>query len=352
MLYICVSFDYELFMGENRCSEKEVLIDPTNKLMKSLSQIGVSCTFFADVCCPMRYREFGETDFADLFDKQLRDLVRDGQDVQLHIHPHWFKTTEIGRNVEFDKTFYRIHNWADGEDYHKVNEIIRNGKEYLLRLLTPIFPDYTCIAFRAGGYCLQPEKKLIPILIKNGILIDSSVCRGFAHNGDGMFYNYTNEPKETNLYMNVEFGLSDSCVDSLPDSVFEVPIGGYATFPNRIIASKLNKPISKQPAKGSFMQLEKQPVPTDLFSKLRRHLTATNMLTYDSYNADSMTYMLNHIVREEKCARNDIFISTISHPKGMSDAHIENMVQSLCDLKKNPHIRFVNMREIAKVKNL
>ena len=76
------------------------------------------------------------------------------------------------------------------------------------------------------------------------------------------------------------------------------------------------------------------------------------MLTYDSYNAHSMTYMLNHIVREEKCARNDVFISTISHPKGMSDAHIENMVQSLCDLKKNPHVRFLNMREIAKMKSL
>ena len=352
MLYICVSFDYELFMGENRCSEKGVLIEPTNKLIKSLSEIGVSGTFFADVCCPVRYRELGRTDFADLFDKQLCDLVRSGQDVQLHIHPHWLKTTEIGSHVEFDRASYRIHNWADGEDYHKVDEIIRDGKEYLLRLLAPLFPEYACIAFRAGGYCLQPEKKLIPILRKNGILIDSSVCRGFAHDGDGMLYDYTSEPKAFNLYMNGEFGLSDNCADSLPDGVFEVPIGGYATFPNRMIASKLNKPISKQPANGYGMQLEKRSVPTDFFSKLRRHLTATNMLTYDFYHADSMTYMLNRIAREEKCARNDIFISTISHPKGMSDAHIENMVQSLCELKKNPHIRFVNMREIAKIKNL
>ena len=317
MLYICVSFDYELFMGENRCSEKEVLIDPTNKLMKSLSEIGISGTFFADVCCPVRYREFGRTDFADLFDKQLCDLVRGGQDVQLHIHPHWLKTTEIGSHIEFDSAFYRIHGWADGEDYHKVDEIVRNGKEYLLRLLSPISPEYACIAFRAGGYCLQPEKKLIPILRRNGILIDSSVCRGFAHNGDGMFYDYKSEPKAINLYMNGEFGLSDNCAHSVPDGVFEVPVGGYATFPNRIIASKLNKPISKQPAKGSFMRMEKRTVPTNFFSRLRRHLTATNMLTYDSYNARSMTYMLNHIVREEKCARNDVFISTISHPKGI-----------------------------------
>lgn len=52
--------------------------------------------FFANVLCPIRYRELGQERFPDAFDAQLRELHELGHDIQLHIHPHWLKATKIG----------------------------------------------------------------------------------------------------------------------------------------------------------------------------------------------------------------------------------------------------------------
>ena len=50
MLNICITFDYELFLGKNNAPYKEILFTPTDNLIRTLSEKGVSGTFFADVC--------------------------------------------------------------------------------------------------------------------------------------------------------------------------------------------------------------------------------------------------------------------------------------------------------------
>lgn len=90
------------------------------------------------------------------------------------------------------------------------------------------------------------------------------------------------------------------------------------------------------------------PSKPSLLKKTKAIMTATNMLTFDSYHKDSIVYMVNHLVKDERCDKNDVYISTIAHPKCMSDEHIENMRVGLLELKKNKFIKFVNMQEIAK----
>ena len=140
MLYICVSFDYELYMGENYLEERRTLIEPTYILSDMLKKEGVSGCFFADVCCPMQYRKMGKLEFPNEFDQQIQNLVKDGHDVQLHIHPNWLKATEIGKTVKFDREFYRLHNWS-AESPNAIAQIIHNGVEYLNQVLAPVMPD-------------------------------------------------------------------------------------------------------------------------------------------------------------------------------------------------------------------
>ena len=154
--------------------------------------------------------------------------------------------------------------------------------------------------------------------------------------------------------MNDTIGLYDEETQKIESSVFEVPVGGYSSFPYRLIASKLNKKISDEPQNGCGMKLEtnSKPKKEKLYSRIQKSVNATNMLTYDSYNAESVTYMINRIEKENRHRGKDVFITTIAHPKCMSDAHIFNMKKSIMKLQKNKNIRFVNMQDIAYIKNL
>ena len=78
-------------------------------------------------------------------------------------------------------------------------------------------------------------------------------------------------------------------------------------------------------------------------------MSAVNMVTFDFHNAASMHYMIKRLYKEMHCKEKDVFLATISHPKGLSKDHIENMRQVIRSVKKNPNIRFVNMRQIAEI---
>ena len=355
MLYVCLSFDYELFMGVNYVPEEDVLIKPTQKLMKALNAVDVSGTFFADVCCSMAYRNFHQNHFSDMFDEQLRDLHTNGQDVQLHIHPHWLKATRLGSQIEFERKYYRIHNWAGNNgDMQPVEDIIKNGVDYLNSVIKPIDESYKCIAFRAGGYCLQPEVELADILYRNGIRIDSSVCMGMAYDGSGMLYDYSNFPKHprfTNIYIGNGYDLDGCNTTDKSRCVLEVPVGGYSKFPYRPVASKLNDKITNSAPRGYGMKLDREisKPSRNLIERMRQIYKSTNMLTFDFYNRDSMTYMLKRYAKENK---NDSIISIITHPKALSDEHIDNIVNTVKDLRHYESVKFVSMVQVANMLGL
>ena len=344
MLNLCITFDYELFMGENLCPEDEVLIRPADAIGEMLRGVGVSATFFADVCCPIRYRQLGKPDFPRQFDEQLVRLHASGHDVQLHIHPNWLAADAVGETVRFDRETYRLHNWADGDNYEKVTQIILDGKRYLEDLLQPGDPDYRCVAYRAGGYCIQPEQKLAPSLRAAGLVIDSSVCCGFAHEGDGMSYDYRGFRAPFNCYFSESVGFEAQASEQTDDSIFEIPVGGFGRFPQRLIASRKNGVMPKEKLRGKGMSLQRAAADRSLLHRIRRSLKAVNMLTYDSYNARAMTYMLRSLAKH---AGGDVFTAVIAHPKMMHEAHIANMRASLLELKNERNIRFVTMRECA-----
>lgn len=350
MLYISITFDYELFMGENYVDEEEVLISPTSKLSTMLSEEGISGVFFADVCSPMRYRELGKKDFSDMLDEQLVELVGQGHDVQLHIHPHWLTATKVGKHIEFDRNYYRLHNW-EKESSGSMKKIIHDGIEYLKDVIRPVDQDYRCVAYRAGGYCLQPEEQLADILYNEGIRIDSSVCVGFSHDGDGMYYDYKSLKPYRNFYFNKMHPITMQHEDRINEAIFEVPVGSYGRFPQRIVASKINRKITSRPNNGTGMKLSLTQVTNKkpIWNRVEKSIHAFNMVTFDFYNAASMKYMIEHICKEQNCSNRDVFLATISHPKLLSDEHIDNMRKAIVGLKRNPNICFVNMQDIAKI---
>lgn len=226
-IHLLYSADYELYLGENFLPEEEVLVQPTARLLEVAAGEGIPFTLFADVLCFQRYRELGRGAFPAAAEAQLRRAVAAGQDVQLHLHPHWPVATPGAGGWAFPPAAYALGNLGSDETgvARAVERLAREGRAYLEELLQPVRPDYRCLAFRAGGYALQPrERGVLAGLAAAGLRIDSSFVPGMCHsspNGGVAF-----DPRLLEAHPNPRLGgeLGLAAPDPHGQGVREVPI--------------------------------------------------------------------------------------------------------------------------------
>jgi hypothetical protein len=110
---------------------------------------------------------------ADSWDEQVRDALRKGHDIQLHLHPQWLNAD------------YENGHWHPRGDWSILNyerdaahTMLAGGKQYLENLLQPIDSGYRCLAFRAGALAAAPSDHLFESLATLGIEIDVSIAGG------------------------------------------------------------------------------------------------------------------------------------------------------------------------------
>lgn len=229
MLYILYSNDYEFFLGGNYRPEHEVLIAPTERILQTCDEIGVPMTLFADVACFWRYRQTGHEEVVRQVETQLRQAVRCGHDVQTHLHPHWFSTDitsdgSAGRRYRFEPSRFLLGNCASEED-GRLREFciqqLSRARDYLTDLLTPIDPGYRCVAFRAGGYGIQPATEtILAALEQTGYRIDSSVVPGMRMDSNVNRIDFTLAPRLGNYRISAESGIWQPASQGL----FEIPV--------------------------------------------------------------------------------------------------------------------------------
>ena len=91
---IYLTYDYELFFGSPTGSAEKCIVEPTEHIRKIAKDTGVKMVFFVDVGYLIRLDHYKNTfnqaklDF-ELVITQIKMLVDEGHDCQLHIHPHW-----------------------------------------------------------------------------------------------------------------------------------------------------------------------------------------------------------------------------------------------------------------------
>lgn len=181
------------------------------------------------MACLWRYRDLGHTEFPDLVDQQLKSAVERGNDVQAHIHPHWLET-EIAyspngsSSYEFDLSKFLIGNWfpGDGRALRQFcSGLLGRAKSYLETLLRPVDRGYRCIAYRAGGYGIQPNTPaVLQALIDNGYLIDSSIVPGMVLSSNVNRIDFAQVPRQANYFVSPEFGLGQVS----DKGIFEIPV--------------------------------------------------------------------------------------------------------------------------------
>jgi hypothetical protein len=229
-IHLLFSSDYELYFGENYLPEREVLIEPTQRILDAFEAEGIPMNLFADVASVWRYHSLKvESDYILLFEEQLRRAIHQGHDVQLHLHPHWMSSGYDGRRWLMDESKFKLSDLGYGERKYphleNANELIHRGKKYLENLLRPIDPSYQCMAFRAGGYGIQPrEKELIGALLSAGFKIDSSIVPGMFFKSNVNEIDFRRIPKQINYRMGTRYGIYKE--DS--QGIFEIPIVAYS----------------------------------------------------------------------------------------------------------------------------
>ena len=186
MIDLILSLDYEIF-GNGAGDVMRDIIEPTNRLLDIFDSQGAKLTIMFEAAEYWAFKQMEDKldlgySPAKAMEEQAQDAIKRGHDVQLHLHPQW-----IGAELENCLWCVRMNQWCiadlphglgDHEDEYSIMGALSKGKRTLESMLCPVKPAYECIAFRAGGFHIQPSSLVISAMKAVGLLIDSSVVQG------------------------------------------------------------------------------------------------------------------------------------------------------------------------------
>lgn len=185
-----LTYDYELFFGTPTGSVEKCIIEPTNYLRGIAERTGIKMVFFIDTGYLKQLERFKDQfplvkHEHELVQTQIQQLVQEGHDCQLHIHPHWEDSYHDGSGWKMITNRYKLDDFSDTE----IDEIIVEYASILHRWTGKKIHSY-----RAGGWCLQPFKRIEKSFSKIGIKIDSTVFPGGKFTAGNYYYDFTNAP--------------------------------------------------------------------------------------------------------------------------------------------------------------
>jgi len=220
MYIIIFTLDYEIH-GNGEGSPNDLMIEPTYRLLKLFDKYGAKLTIMADIAEILKFKEYAEEKGEDLFFytrivNQLREAIRNGHDVQLHIHPSYFKSQSKNGCWKQDYTEYNIALLS----YDQTYKYVSTCKSFLEKLLIKEKSDYVCTAFRAANWAISPSKLIVESLINCGIKIDTSVFKYGTHKG---IVNFNFNTAYSNL-IPWPVDKEDICKVNKKSRLFEVPI--------------------------------------------------------------------------------------------------------------------------------
>lgn len=237
---VILSFDYELFFGDRSGTVQKTLIEPTNQLLDAMDSVGFKGNFFVDWQM-LKYLKAEGTERTDadyaLIENQLKDMIRRGHRIEIHIHPHWVDAKYNGDGTWDYSEFrhYSLNTFTEDE----IVDMFKEGAELLTSIARQVEPDYKLCAFRAGGWAVQPFGKIKKGLEAVDIYIDSSSMPGVHIICDNSECNFLDAPCKKEGYYRFS---DDVCIEDTQGKFLEIPI---SRTPAGIIRRIINKLISK-----------------------------------------------------------------------------------------------------------
>lgn len=314
---VYITYDYEIFFGKEQGDIDKTLLYPTQQILSIAKKENAKFTFFIDCGFLIKLKENSVkyphlAEEYKLVSEQVRTISREGHDCQLHIHPHWEKTTYNGKNWDFDYDYYKLSDFQEEE----IQDIFERYSTELYELT-----GKEIRSFRAGGWCIQPFEKIKSSFKKQGIKIDSSVFIGGKNIEAPYFYDYTKAPnKDIWRFEN------DICKEEENGSFIELPISSYKYSPLffwRLFILGNLFPKSHKPIGNG------KPMPSNMTRK--KLLTQSHFL---SANVDG--YFISKLQTILKRNKKNKYEHTviIGHPKAATEFSIQQTERLI---KRNKH---------------
>lgn len=349
-LGLIISNDWELF-GDGSGDFYEIQYKPTEALLKTCEEHGAKLTLMAEVAQQWAHQKLGAKEewaleISQAWEYQLKDVIKRKHDVQLHLHPQWLNSTFNNSRWILD-----YNEWAiSALPPNRQEECLKDGKQYLDRLLMPVDPSYSCLGFRAGGYCIEPSQIVIQSLLRAGIICDTSVTKGLFEPGN---YDYRD------AYSNyLPWFVSNSSIKYMGDTkdelleipIHSVPIIDSAIFRQLIGSSfiyKYNFGLTLSKSEKLWIKTKNKEV-SKRYPLLQRPFMKSKMksvrwiiskliskqaleLDYDYIPASVFVWMLQQLAEKvELNTKNDkeqiIPVMSSGHVKGMPSCENINLI--------------------------
>lgn len=313
MKTIILSFDYELFFGVRSGSVEESLIKPTNKLLDAMEKENFRGSFFVDYLM-LKYLKQQNTERtlydANIIENQLKDILKRGHRIELHLHPHWIDARYNGDGTWNYDNF--SHYSLSSLDKDSILQMFEESTLYLNTLAQTVIPGYKVCAFRAGGWAVQPFGILKEAFKKTGICIDSSTAYGVYNTLPDSSYDFRNMPTKALYHFE-----DDVCIENFQGSFIEVPITTYHR--NRWcslihkITQYLHKGYNVRLTDGTHQRNDSPPAQSG--NQIKNFLSpkrATFMMSFSQSNPYTLKYVMSNSDYELYCF--------IDHPKDFSMA--------------------------------
>jgi hypothetical protein len=365
LIDLILSLDYEIF-GNGAGDVMRDIIEPTSRLLDICDHHGAKLTIMFEVAEYWAFRKMEDKlnlgySPANAMAEQAQNAISRGHDVQLHLHPQW-----IGAELKDRVWRVRIDQWCiaelphgldDKEDEYSITGALSKGKRTLERIICPVKPTYECIAFRAGGFHIQPSRYVIPAMKIAGLLIDSSVVQGL----------YVKSPLWRCDFRKAEsnFGywwtMADDVCRSGPDyeQILELPVySRLQSYITNLRWSKLRAELKRRKLESHYSGTIKQAGgirSTYKLTQILQKLASTHPVTVDfcKMNAQSMIKAMEEVIltngyRDDETERT-VPVVLIGHSKDFwNDKQLDSFLSTMESFSKHEgEIRFSTFRDVA-----
>jgi len=322
---LIITIDYELYFGKNTGTVDNCIIKPTALLADLLNKYNIKMTIFFDALyfwklCQYEDQYLSLKKDKEKIEKQISELIAQGHELQLHLHPHWLDSYYDGERWVLKYDHYKLQsmeNCGKESDYN-IEECFKIGIETISKLLRENNSDQKVNVFRAGGWGVQPFLPLKAIFNKYHIVGDSSVIPGDYMDHKYVKYDYSRAPQKGMWRF-----LSDPVIEDETGEFIEVPITSvkcntvYKVWYALLRKYKYNK-ASRYGDGVSILDR------TSLGERGRKYIR--NLLRRKPY-----ALSLEGCICEEMAyaLRNNEITLMIGHPKGISDVSLRELGKCL-----------------------
>lgn len=337
-LKILLTFDYELYFGKNHMCEYEVLIKPTKKLIDIARKHNIKLVFFIDICSLFAYERYNRNKYINNFIMQVKYMKEMGHDIQMHFHPHWMDSVYNESSHEWQ---HKYHNWSysnmvDNLGVKKANNFFELAQAKFIDIV-----GKRPIAFRAGGYTIQPnEKELIDILKKYDYKYDSSVVPLRKFISSAQNFDYMKSPLANS------WQIGQKCfLETGNNGIVEIPI--FALKKNTFLTMKYAflKFINKIFKKNILIKRGQGATLNEYISRSDSYSFSFDMaLNQDKKN---IKLLVDEYIKKYGCGDGDkVILNILSHPKALFDESLEVLEWFIVYMNKNYDCSFVGFEEL------